>query len=357
MHVAEEASDLLERAFAGRHRSATATQRTIRTLCMSAALGGATVGLTPLAQAGPGQPQATASSLEQQLPDSIVSGDASIQTVKTVSAAVDIRQAQPAAAPVTLAAKSGTSIEVDSPRAVPVGSQATFRATLTADGKAVANQPLFVWVQGSDRTWQYTGQLTTDAQGSAQWSHTVDDHGLTVSLWYRGTDALKGSFVGPLGVSGTALPAPQPAAAAAAAAPADTAADGNVQDTSSRQSASVSETRQRVLQLAASQAGKPYVFGAAGPSAFDCSGLVQWVFSRIGTNMPHNAAAQLDMASRTRNPQPGDLVFFDEGGGFIGHVGIYAGGGKFWNAPHTGASVYLAKLGSGWGRPIFATML
>ena len=63
-------------------------------------------------------------------------------------------------------------------------------------------------------------------------------------------------------------------------------------------------------------------------------------------SLPHNAAAQYDVAARTSpraTSQPGDLVFFDG----LGHVGIYIGGGEIIHAPHTGTVVQISSLSGG----------
>ncbi len=100
----------------------------------------------------------------------------------------------------------------------------------------------------------------------------------------------------------------------------------------------------RAVEIAAQYAGRPYVFGATGPSAFDCSGFTRYVYSRLGKSLPHNSGAQARMTKRIpkSQAQPGDLVFL--GGGRIGHVGIYAGGGKMWDAPRAGKSVTLRRI-------------
>jgi cell wall-associated NlpC family hydrolase len=102
----------------------------------------------------------------------------------------------------------------------------------------------------------------------------------------------------------------------------------------------------KVLHEAAAQRGKPYVYGAAGPGAFDCSGLVMYVFEHaINHSLPHNAAAQYSTVQHISSGQlrPGDLVFVDDGG-YISHVGIYAGHNRshryWWVAPHTGTHVH-----------------
>lgn len=100
-----------------------------------------------------------------------------------------------------------------------------------------------------------------------------------------------------------------------------------------------------VLAVAALALGKPYAFGAAGPDAFDCSGLTMWAFQKIGISLPHNAAGQSAYGALVGRDQlaPGDLVFF---GSPIHHVGIYAGNGQMIHAPQTGYVVCYASVDS-----------
>ena len=103
---------------------------------------------------------------------------------------------------------------------------------------------------------------------------------------------------------------------------------------------------QKILDWASEQRGKPYRYGAAGPSAYDCSGLVLYVFRHsIDRSLSHNAAAQYNASKHIRRTslRVGDLVFVVSGGG-ISHVGIYAGNGYWWQAPHTGAHVERVKM-------------
>jgi hypothetical protein len=98
----------------------------------------------------------------------------------------------------------------------------------------------------------------------------------------------------------------------------------------------------RVVREAAAHRGAPYQYGASGPHAFDCSGFTMFVFDHFHVSLPHNAAAQYDdnqvkHVSRSHQ-QLGDLIFFYGSGG-IYHVGIYAGHGRMWAAPHTGDHV------------------
>ena len=107
----------------------------------------------------------------------------------------------------------------------------------------------------------------------------------------------------------------------------------------------------RVVQIAASKAGAPYVYGAAGPRAFDCSGYTRWVFARLGRQLPHNAAAQSGAVRHVRatDRRPGDLVFF-RSGGHVYHVAIYAGRNSVWHAPRPGERVHRERL---WTRSVF----
>jgi len=107
------------------------------------------------------------------------------------------------------------------------------------------------------------------------------------------------------------------------------------------------------VRFAYNQLGKPYVYGAAGPNSYDCSGLTMAAWGAAGVGLPHNAAMQQSQvrAVSAADAQPGDLVFF---GSPAYHVGIYIGGGRMIAAPHTGTVVQIqAVYGgvSGYGRP------
>ena len=88
--------------------------------------------------------------------------------------------------------------------------------------------------------------------------------------------------------------------------------------------------------------GVPYVYGGASPSGFDCSGLVMYVYAQLGISLPHYTVAQWNATQPISSPAPGDLVFFNG----LGHVGIYIGGGRFVDAPHTGSVVSIDSISS-----------
>jgi cell wall-associated NlpC family hydrolase len=107
----------------------------------------------------------------------------------------------------------------------------------------------------------------------------------------------------------------------------------------------------KVLAYAATLRGRPYSYGATGPSAFDCSGYTSYVFAHaVGRTLAHSSATQYANSIKIARSaiRPGDLVFFTSGGS-VYHVGIYAGGGLIWNAPHTGTVVRLETIStSSW---------
>ena len=106
-----------------------------------------------------------------------------------------------------------------------------------------------------------------------------------------------------------------------------------------------------ILSIAASLAGIYYVYGGTTPAGFDCSGYTQYVFAKVGINLPRTSEAQQAAVTAVSNPQPGDLVFF---GSPAYHVGIYAGNGMMWASPHTGAAISLQAVYSSsatYGRP------
>ncbi|MEU8791987.1 NlpC/P60 family protein [Streptomyces sp. NPDC048643] len=97
------------------------------------------------------------------------------------------------------------------------------------------------------------------------------------------------------------------------------------------------------VSFAYSKLGSPYVWGATGPNAFDCSGLTQAAYRSAGVSLPRTTYAQINAGQRISRSelQPGDLVFFYSG---ISHVGIYVGDGQMIHAPNPSAPVRLAPI-------------
>ena len=106
------------------------------------------------------------------------------------------------------------------------------------------------------------------------------------------------------------------------------------------------------LQAAESRRGLPYVWGASGPTSFDCSGLVQWAFAQAGISMPRVAAdqARTGPAVPVSELEPGDLLFYHTdptAPGYISHVAIYLGNGWMIQAPEPGLDVEVVPASFG----------
>jgi cell wall-associated NlpC family hydrolase len=107
-----------------------------------------------------------------------------------------------------------------------------------------------------------------------------------------------------------------------------------------------------MLSAAMSRKGMPYVWGAEGPTSFDCSGLVQWSFAQAGIAMPRVAADQAlsGPAVPVSQLQPGDLLFYHTdptAPSYISHVAIYLGNGWMIQAPEPGQDVEVVPAGFG----------
>ncbi|MDX3536688.1 NlpC/P60 family protein [Streptomyces sp. MB09-01] len=101
----------------------------------------------------------------------------------------------------------------------------------------------------------------------------------------------------------------------------------------------------RAVAFAYGAIGKPYVWGATGPGAFDCSGLAQAAWRSAGVSLPRTTYTQINAGRRVSRDQlaPGDLVFFYSG---VTHVGLYIGNGQMIHAPRPGSTVRLAPVDS-----------
>ncbi|WP_248959406.1 C40 family peptidase [Sphaerisporangium perillae] len=105
------------------------------------------------------------------------------------------------------------------------------------------------------------------------------------------------------------------------------------------------------VSVAKKQIGDPYRWGASGPGAFDCSGLVLYAWRKAGVKLPRVAASQFRSVKKKvswKNLKPGDLMFFYG----LGHVGMYVGHGKMIHSPHSGTRVRIEKL-SGYRKASF----
>ena len=125
-------------------------------------------------------------------------------------------------------------------------------------------------------------------------------------------------------------------------------------NTSSSINRGVNKSSSQVANYAYNFLGRPYVYGANGPNAFDCSGFTSYVYRHFGVSLTRTASSQFSAGSAVsrNNLAPGDLVFFNTVG-YLGHVGLYIGGGDFIHAASSGR-VKISSLSEGYYRTRYA---
>jgi len=111
-------------------------------------------------------------------------------------------------------------------------------------------------------------------------------------------------------------------------------ADGSAED----------RLRQRIVADAEDLLGVPYRYGGTSRAGLDCSGLVRYVYTRAGYELPVGARAQYDTLRPVKNPEAGDLLFFRIRSRHADHVGLYTGDGRFIHAPVPGKRVRYENL-------------
>ncbi|TDQ52507.1 C40 family peptidase [Actinorugispora endophytica] len=122
---------------------------------------------------------------------------------------------------------------------------------------------------------------------------------------------------------------------------------GGGSDVGGSYTGSASGSAGSALDFAYAQLGKPYVYGAAGPDNYDCSGLTMRAWANAGVSLPRTTYGQAEAGQRVGYDamQPGDLIFFYGG---LTHVGMYVGGGQMIHAPRTGKNVEVVSLSGYW---------
>lgn len=225
-------------------------------------------------------------------------------------------------------------VSLAAPTSVNAGSTTTIRAIAGENGQAAAGDTVYLHYY-ADGQWHYYTSKQAGPDGRTQFkvkaNETTDFRAVLVNE--AGDDYTAVSY--DVRVNVTAPSAPAPAAPAPAPEAAPQAATPNLDGTLGSQ----------ILALAAAELGKPYVWGAAGPWGFDCSGLVQYVYNQVGISLPHSATAQGNggVWVSQGEAQPGDLILFGNSSYYY-HVGIYAGDGMMYHAPQPGDVVKLASI-------------
>jgi cell wall-associated NlpC family hydrolase len=218
-------------------------------------------------------------------------------------------EASPAAEESAQEAKLQTELRISGPGGTVSPGSHTIGVRLLAGDKPVKNGYVRVERKLPNGTWEYVGRLLTRADGLG-----------VGKLSFAQSTRLRATYQG------------------AATRTAATSREIVV-------SVSAASFRQRAVKVASQQRGKPYRSGSTGPSSFDCSGLMVYVFQQVGKKLPRTSQQQLRATQRVAQTakQPGDLIFTHRGGR-VGHVGVYAGNGQFWVAPKPGDRVKLQKI-------------
>jgi cell wall-associated NlpC family hydrolase len=185
----------------------------------------------------------------------------------------------------------------------------------------------------------YPGSILQFGVTSASVTLLQQKLGVTPATGYFGsvTEAAVKSFQGAHGLVVDGQVGPQTWAAIFGGAPAPSTPKPPAYPTLIRQPG----LGAKALVLVAKEAGKPYLWGAAGPNSFDCSGLTMYVYKQLGVLLQRSADQQYRTTLHVpyAQAQPGDLIFFYDNTGTVYHVGMYAGNGMMWDAPHTGTVV------------------
>ena len=119
---------------------------------------------------------------------------------------------------------------------------------------------------------------------------------------------------------------------------------------------SSAELGSRAAKTALTMIGKPYRYGGNTPDGFDCSGLVQYSYGRVGIMLPHGTKSLLAASYPISRKylQRGDLVFYTQEGKQSSHVALYVGGNQFVHAPSSGKYVYVSDINDPYWRRHFA---
>lgn len=123
------------------------------------------------------------------------------------------------------------------------------------------------------------------------------------------------------------------------------------QNNTTTKTSSSGVTGEDIVAYAKQFLGCRYVYGAAGPNSFDCSGLTMYVYKHFGYSLSHSSKVQATQGKKvTGELQPGDILVFTNGGSAVGHVGIYIGNDKFIHASDSTTGVIISNLSDRWNK-------
>jgi len=232
-------------------------------------------------------------------------------------------QAKAAAAALEAARQQAarTASQLDSARSATVASERQLQATLTQVKGDIAVQVAQIQAaKQADEAQQAQQQLLARRQQLASTAATTSP---------------PASPRPPTAAPPTAGPTRPPPTPAATAAPASTPP------------APVGSGGAAAVAAAMTRLGMPYVWAAAGPDSFDCSGLTMWAWAHAGVSLPHFSGAQYATTAHISmgELQPGDLVFEAD---TSAHVAMYVGGGRIIASPHSGTVVQIQPLSSNY---------
>jgi peptidoglycan endopeptidase LytE len=203
------------------------------------------------------------------------------------------------------------------------GGSGTYTASVVSTGSGGGTYT----VQAGDTLSSIAGRFGTNYEALAQINGIANPNIIEVGQVLRLSGPATQGAASSVAAAPAAVTSPRPAPAPPAASPSSRAAIA--------------------VATALAQVGKPYMWAGAGPSAFDCSGLVMYAWEAAGVQLAHYTVSQYEETTRISQSQlqPGDLVFYDTGGGAQpGHVTMYIGGGRIVTADSPGTVIRVENL-------------
>ena len=274
--------------------------------------------------------------------DAFVGGDPIARSGSAAAVAASVRPFAGPVLPASTGPALATQTQLSADKPIVLSGQSIVlvgRLTYGAGGKPFRSQPVRL-EEGTGSNWKTVGNALANPDGSVTF-RVKPTKSTSYRLSYIGARAFGGSSSAVQAVTVKAPPPPpvvrtttvSSSSSGGSWAPAGASHIGSNGRAASANGAAA-------VAAAAAQSGKPYVFGASGPNAFDCSGLTMFVYAQFGVRLPHLADSQKNYGTpvSAADAAPGDLMIFLDGG-YGYHAGIYAGGNTMYDAPRAGSTV------------------